>query len=249
MYVSWFSPSAPPGASVVAVRMVFVNRVPKSGIPSLNGYDMTTTLPSWISAAAALVTAEVTRLVAPVWSFGPHGEGGTTVLQSVWATSPGAKIAQDGRRAHPRGAGRPRSVRHEPHRAGVRAREPAGGREGRALRPLLALAQVASPALPRRVPGRRRPRGRAPRRSRRRRRGQACGAALRARLRRVRRRLRRPARRRAPGVRGLVEHPDEGARVGPSHGLSRAIDPLHSLRRPARRQVPLPRARRADRRA
>src|SRR5215470_1316947 len=75
---------------VVAVRIVFVNRVPKSGIPSVSGYDMTTTLPSWISAAAALVTAGVTRLVAPVWSFGPHGEGGTTVLQSVWASAAGA---------------------------------------------------------------------------------------------------------------------------------------------------------------
>src|SRR5262245_10610780 len=89
MYVSWFSPRAAPGARVVAVRIVFVNRVPKSGIPSVSGYDMTTTFPSWISAAAALVTAGVTRLVAPVWSFGPHGEGGTTVLQSVWASTAG----------------------------------------------------------------------------------------------------------------------------------------------------------------
>src|SRR2546422_7223357 len=90
MYVSWFSPSAPPGASVVAVKMVFENRVPKRGIPSVSGYDMTTTLPSRISAAAALVTAGVTRLVAPVWSFGPHGEGGTTLVQSVWASAAGA---------------------------------------------------------------------------------------------------------------------------------------------------------------
>src|SRR5881409_1435822 len=90
MYVSWFSPSAPPGASVVAVKMVFENRVPKRGIPSVSGYDMTTTLPSLISAAAALVTAGVTRLVAPVWSFGPHGEAGTSDLQSVWACAAGA---------------------------------------------------------------------------------------------------------------------------------------------------------------
>jgi len=27
--------------------------------------------------------AGVTRLVAPVWSVGPHGEGGTTFVQSV----------------------------------------------------------------------------------------------------------------------------------------------------------------------
>src|SRR2546425_13199196 len=45
------------------------------------------TLPSWISAAAAFVTAGVTRLVAPVWSFGPQGEGGTSLVQSVWATA------------------------------------------------------------------------------------------------------------------------------------------------------------------
>src|SRR5437867_9131581 len=90
MYVSWFSPSAAPGASVVAVRIVFENRVPKRGIPSVSGYDMTMTLPSLLSAAAALVTAGVTRLVAPVWSFGPHGEGGTIVLQSVWASAAGA---------------------------------------------------------------------------------------------------------------------------------------------------------------
>ena len=89
MYVSWFSPSAAPGASVVAVRIVFENRVPKRGIPSVSGYDMTMTLPSLISAAAALVTAGVTRLVAPVSSFGPHGEGGTIVLQSVWASAAG----------------------------------------------------------------------------------------------------------------------------------------------------------------
>ena len=43
------------------------------------------TLPVWISAAAALVTAAVTRLVAPVWSLGPHGEAGTILLQSLWA--------------------------------------------------------------------------------------------------------------------------------------------------------------------
>src|SRR5258708_19808074 len=43
------------------------------------------TLTVWISAAAAFVTAAVTRLVAPVWSLGPHGEAGTSFLQSVWA--------------------------------------------------------------------------------------------------------------------------------------------------------------------
>src|SRR2546426_6423206 len=70
--------------------MVLVNRVPKSGTPSTSGWDRGMTLPSLISAAAAFVTAGVTRLVAPVWSFGPHGEGGTTLVQSVWASAAGA---------------------------------------------------------------------------------------------------------------------------------------------------------------
>src|SRR5229473_3100790 len=45
------------------------------------------TLPSLISAAAAFVTAGVMRFVAPVWSFGPQGDAGTRVLQSVWANA------------------------------------------------------------------------------------------------------------------------------------------------------------------
>src|SRR5438552_18596042 len=49
------------------------------------------TLPSCISAAAALVTAGVTRFVAPVWSFGPHGEAGTSFLQSACAEAAVAK--------------------------------------------------------------------------------------------------------------------------------------------------------------
>jgi hypothetical protein len=35
-------------------------------MPSVSGYDIVMTLPSLISAAAALVTAGVMRLVAPV---------------------------------------------------------------------------------------------------------------------------------------------------------------------------------------
>src|SRR5258705_412702 len=46
--------------------MVLVKRLPKSGTPSTSGYDIVITLPSLISAAAAFVTAGVTRLVAPV---------------------------------------------------------------------------------------------------------------------------------------------------------------------------------------
>src|SRR5260370_29442855 len=45
--------------------------------------DIGIDLPSWISAAAALVTAGVTRLVAPVWSVGPKGEGATRFLHAA----------------------------------------------------------------------------------------------------------------------------------------------------------------------
>src|SRR5678816_903332 len=69
--------------------MVLVKREPNSGTPSTSGYDMLVTFPVWISAAAALVTAGVTRLVAPVWSFGPKGEALTTDLQSLCANATG----------------------------------------------------------------------------------------------------------------------------------------------------------------
>ena len=140
--------------------------------------------------------------------------------------------AWDGRRVHAGGAGGPRAVLHQPRRPGLRARQPARGRQGRAVRALLALAQVAAPALPRRV--RRRDVARRSRRATRDVGAATRRAALRARVHRIRRRLGRAARRRAPGVRGRIEHPDQGARVGPADGLSRAIDALHSLRRPAR---------------
>src|SRR6185436_4896744 len=69
--------------------MVLVKREPNSGTPSTSGYDMFVTLPVWISAASALVTGGVTRLVAPVWSLGPHGEGFTIDLQSLCANATG----------------------------------------------------------------------------------------------------------------------------------------------------------------
>ena len=70
----------------------------------------------------------------------------------------------DGRRA-----GADRAVRDGDRRSRLRAAQPAGGREGGALRALLALAEIAAAALPRRVPPReRRRRGSARRRS-------ACG--------------------------------------------------------------------------
>ena len=54
--------------------------------------------------------------------------------------------------------------------------------------------------------------------------------ALRARVLRVRRRLRRAARRRAPRVRAGVEPAHEDPRVGPPHGVPRAVDALHPVR-------------------
>src|SRR6266542_3639747 len=59
---------------------------------------MVVTLPVWISAAAALVTAAVTRLVAPVWSLGPHGDGGTSLVQSLCAPATDARPTTTTRR-------------------------------------------------------------------------------------------------------------------------------------------------------
>ena len=63
--------------------------------------------------------------------------------------------------------------------------------------------------------------------------------ALRPGVLRVRRRLGGPARRRPPGLRAGVEPADQGARVGPAHVVPRAVHPLHRLRRPHRRPLPL----------
>src|SRR5215472_5424514 len=64
---------------------VLLKRVPKSGMPSTRTLAIGVTTPVWISAAAALVPAGVTRLVAPVWSSGPNGDGLTRALQSAAA--------------------------------------------------------------------------------------------------------------------------------------------------------------------
>ena len=74
------------------------------------------------------------------------------------------------------------------------------------------------------------------------RRHRAGGASLRARVRRVRGRLGRPAGRGAPRVRGRLQRAHEAARVGPPHGVPRAVDPLRPVRGPARRALALPRA-------
>ena len=150
------------------------------------------------------------------------------------------------RGVHARRGGHPPPVLHEPRRPGLRPGQPARGREGRAVRPLLALGQEPAPPVPRRV--RRRPRPhRRPHRRRHRRPAPGRGA-LRAGVLRVRRRLGRPARRRAPRLRAGVEPADQGARVGPADGLPRAVDPLHRLRLAARRPLPLlPRPRQCSR--
>src|ERR1700746_4125103 len=81
------------------VKMVLLKRVPKSGTPSTRTLDIEVTTPVWISAAAALVTAGVTRLVAPVWSSGPNGDGLTRALQS--AAAAGADGTNSDRAAMP----------------------------------------------------------------------------------------------------------------------------------------------------
>ena len=125
-------------------------------------------------------------------------------------------------------ARRSSAVLHEPRPPGVRPREPARGREGRAVRALLAAAPRASAACsstsssatstsPATSPSTRPS-------------GSSGRGALRARLLRVRRRLGRPARRRAPRVRAGVERPHQGPRVGPADGVPRAVGSLHPVR-------------------
>ena len=82
---------------------------------------------------------------------------------------------------------------------------------------------------------------------RRRRRRRARRPAVPARLQRLRRRLGRAVGRRAPGRRGRVEHPDEGARARPADGVPRTVHALHSVHRAARRPVAVPRAGRTRR--
>ncbi len=131
-----------------------------------------------------------------------------------------------------RGAGDPAAILHQPGWAGLRAREPARGRQGRTVRSVLAHDQVAAPALPRRVrEGHPRLQHHGLGRDR------ARGEAVRQRVLRVRRRLGRAARRRAPGVRAGLPAARQGDRVGAPGGVPRAVDALHALRRPARRAV------------
>src|SRR5215831_18891698 len=87
------------------VKTVLLKRVPKSGMPSTRTLDIEVTTPVWISTAAALVTAGVTRLVAPVWSSGPNGDGLTRALQS--AAAAGADGARNDRTDMPNKAANP----------------------------------------------------------------------------------------------------------------------------------------------
>ena len=102
---------------------------------------------------------------------------------------------------------------------------------------VLALRQEPAAPLPRRV--RRRPRPHRRPHRRRDRRAATRRGALRPGVPRVRRRLRRPARRRAPRVRAGVEPAHEDPRVGPPHGVPRAVDALHPVRQPPRRSLPV----------
>ncbi len=129
---------------------------------------------------------------------------------------------------------------HEPRPARVRADQPAGDGQGRAVRPLLALSRHAAAAVPRRV--RRRPPRHGAGRTLGRRRGRARGAAVRADLPRLRRRLGGPARRRPRGLRVGLQRADQGPAAPPAGRLSRAVHALHRLRRAdarAARRVPL----------
>src|SRR5215472_8736235 len=87
------------------LRTVLLKRVPKSGMPSTRTLAIGVTTPVWISAAAALVTAGVTRLVAPVWSSGPNGDGLTRALQS--AAAAGADGTRSNKAAIPTNATNP----------------------------------------------------------------------------------------------------------------------------------------------
>src|ERR1700722_17541931 len=75
--------------------MVLVKRVPNNGTPSTRLLAMDVTTPVLISAAAAFVTSGVTRLVAPVWSSGPKGDGATSALQSAWAAAGACQARTD----------------------------------------------------------------------------------------------------------------------------------------------------------
>ena len=179
-------------------------RGPSGGHPALRSTSFRAPTGSW-SERLAIV---------------PSGTRPSPVPSAVHAVRAGA--------VHGRRSGDAPAVLHESRRAGLRAHQPARGREGRAVRAVLALRQEPAPALPRRVRRRSRPHRRPHRR--RDRRPEARRGALRARVLRVRRRLRRAARRCAPRVRAGVEPAHEDPRVGPADGVPRAVDALHPVR-------------------
>ena len=168
-------------------------------------------------------------------------------MSAALVYNPGVFPPSSSRRiVHRRGTPTARPLLHQPRQRRLRADEPARDRQGRAVRALLAVRQIAAAAVSRRV----RRQGRRPTRPRarcRRRRRRARGEALREGLQRVRRRLGRAAGRRPHRLRVRLERPDQGARVGPADGLPRAVDALRALHRQAARPLALSRARRRSR--
>ena len=143
---------------------------------------------------------------------------------------------------HARGSSRARAVLHQHRQAGLRADEPAGNGQGRALRrysrSAKSLRRLFLDEFLGQVLGRCAERG-----------NPAVGDrtranAVRARPQRVRRRLGRPTRRRAHRLRGRLERADQGARMGPPDGVPRAVHALRAVHRRAGRPLEIPRARR-----
>ena len=132
----------------------------------------------------------------------------------------------------------------------VVADQPARDGQRRAVRTLLAVRQIGTASLSRRVPRSDRCRRSGPptqAAGRTRRRSRARRPALRARAQRVRRRLGGAARRRTHRLRRRLQRPDEGARVGTPDGVPRAVDALRAVYRSAGRPLEVPRAGRARR--
>ncbi len=101
---------------------------------------------------------------------------GVPIARLTWSGARGMRADAGARRYHRQshavragdvhrtGSSHPPAVLHESRRTGLRAHEPSRGREGRAVRSLLALGQEPAPPVPRRVRRRSRPHRRPDRR-------------------------------------------------------------------------------------